>query len=244
MDRPVEDYLDQASGWERDRNEQFRASARTAWIVAGCATGAALLAVGAVASLTPLKRVEPFLVRVDSSTGVVDVVPAYAGKAEFPDTVIRHLVTEYVTQRERYLPMLAETDYEATGAFHSAPMNQAWAAAWAKANPESPLNRYTGDTHVTVQVQSVTFLKQGPESMDVVQVRFQTATQRALGANPELAHYVATLKTAFGPPSADTRLRALNPLGFKVLEYRREPEVVGPIVPVVSTAASSQGGRP
>ena len=29
----------------------------------------------------PLKRVEPFVVRVDNSTGVVDVVPVYDGRA-------------------------------------------------------------------------------------------------------------------------------------------------------------------
>ena len=42
--------------------------------------GSARLASGAGAALLmPLKRVEPFVVRVDNSTGVVDVVPVYAG---------------------------------------------------------------------------------------------------------------------------------------------------------------------
>ena len=40
-----------------------------------CAVAAAL----ALALLMPLKRVEPFVVRVDNSTGVVDVVPMYGG---------------------------------------------------------------------------------------------------------------------------------------------------------------------
>ena len=33
------------------------------------------------AMLMPLKRVDPFVVRVDNSTGIVDVVPVYAGHA-------------------------------------------------------------------------------------------------------------------------------------------------------------------
>ena len=52
------------------------------------------------------------------------------------------------------------------------------------------------------------------------------AIQRSAGAAEELAHYVATLEAAYGPPSADVHLRALNPLGFKVLELTFEPEAV------------------
>ena len=47
----------------------------------GCVAAAgwlcALMSALALALLMPLKRVEPFVVRVDSTTGVVDVVPAY-----------------------------------------------------------------------------------------------------------------------------------------------------------------------
>jgi type IV secretion system protein VirB8 len=39
-------------------------------------------------------------------------------------------------------------------------------------------------------------------------------------------HYVATVQYAYATPSKDDRLRGANPLGFKVLEYRREPEVL------------------
>jgi hypothetical protein len=44
--------------------------------------------------------------------------------------------------RERYVPALAEADYEQVGAYHSPPMNQAWAAAWSRNNPDSPPNRF------------------------------------------------------------------------------------------------------
>jgi type IV secretion system protein VirB8 len=50
---------------------------------------------------------------------------------------------------------------------------------------------------------------------------------------------VATLKYAYGEPAKDDRLRAANPLGFKVLEYRREPEIVTPGV----TATNAGGMR-
>lgn len=225
MDSEAKDYFAAASRWELDQAEQLQRSARRAWWVAGGAAALAAASAAALATLAPLKRVEPFVVRVDASTGIVDVVPTYVGTADLPESVTRHLVTEYVTQRERYIPAIAEFDYEQIGAFHSAAMNQQWAAAWARTNPDSPLNRYSDGSHVRVQVKSVSFLRQGRAAAEVLQVRFLTALQRSAGAGEEIAHFVATLQAAYGPPSADVRLRALNPLGFKILEYRREPEV-------------------
>jgi len=223
--KEVEAYFAEATRWEQDRSAALRSAARRAWLVAAIALAAALLSTAAVAMLAPLKRVDPFVVRVDSSTGIVDVVPGYAGAEPLPEAVTRFLVTQYVTVRERYVAAIAESDYEQVGAYHNAPMNQGWAAAWERTNPDSPLNRYADGTQVRVQVQSVSFLRQGRGSPDLVQVRFTASAQRSPGAGPERTHFVATLQVAYGPPSSDLRLRSLNPLGFKVLEYRRETEV-------------------
>jgi len=155
-------------------------------------------------------------------------------------------VTQYVTERERYVPALAEADYEQVGAYHSAAMNQRWAGAWARTNPDSPLNRYADGTSVRAQVQSVSFLSQGRGATDLVQVRFLAAAQHGSGGDEERAHFVATLQVAFGKPSTDVRLRALNPLGFKVLEYRREPEIVEATAatPATTTTPAATGGAP
>jgi type IV secretion system protein VirB8 len=248
MTDEAEQYFAEAAGWEFDRTSTLARAARRAWAVAIVASGIAVLATTAILLLTPLKQVEPFVVRVDSSTGIVDVVPRYAGTAELPEVVTRHLVTQYVAQRERYIPAIAEVDYEEIGAYHSAAMNQAWALAWARSNPDSPLNRYSDGTHVRAQVQSVSFLKHARGGPDLLQVRFLSAVQRGSGASEELRHFVATLQVAFGPPSTDVRLRALNPLGFKVLEYRREPEVVeatpAAAAPAPAHGASTTGGSP
>lgn len=248
MTKEGEAYFAEAQRWDYDRGAALAKSARNAWIVALVSCAAAVLAIAALALLTPLKKVEPFVVRVDSSSGVVDVVPGYAGNEELPEAVVRFLVNQYVTQRERYVPAIAEADYDQIGAYHSALMNQGWAASWAKSNPESPFNRYADGTNVRAQVQSVTFLRYVRGGPDLVQVRFFSDVQRAVNAAAERSHFLATLQVAFGTPSADLRLRALNPLGFKVLEYRREPEVVPPdsqvVTPPAAVAATATGGAP
>jgi len=228
MDSGTGNYFAEASGWARDRAEQLQRSQRIAWRVAGAAVVAAICSSAAVLAMSPLKQVEPFLIRVDGTTGLFDVVPAYSGKADLPEALTRHLVTEYVVERERYIPALAETDYEQIGAYHSAAMNQAWSAMWARTNPLSPLVRYGDTARVRAAIEAVSFLKRSPNGASVVQVRFATSTQRIAGAAEESASFLATLEVGFGPPSSDVRLRALNPLGFRVTEYHREPIVTDP----------------
>ena len=217
-------YFEAAQGWDLDRAQAERRSARRAWWVAGVALVMAVVAVGAVAALTPLKRVEPFVIRVDNATGVVDVVPALEGTASEAQAVSRYLLTQYVITRERYVAALAEADYETVGAYHGAAMNQAWAHDWNRNNPESPLNVHADGSTVRVQVLAVSFLRPGSAREDLAQVRFARLTGEP--GNERESRYVATLQYAYGEPSKDDRLRALNPLGFKVLEYRREPEVM------------------
>ena len=221
----IAEYLADARGWDFDRAQAERRSARRAWWVAGVAAVVAVTAVGAVAALTPLKRVEPFVIRVDNATGVVDVVPGLDGPVSASQALSRHLLTQYVLTRERYVPALAETDYETVGAMQGSALNQAWAALWNRTNPESPLNVHSDGSANLVQVTSVSFLKAGSGREDLAQVRFVLRSGDA--SNEQARHFVATLQYAYGEPSTDDRRRAANPLGFKVLEYRREPEVIG-----------------
>jgi type IV secretion system protein VirB8 len=106
------------------------------------------------------------------------------------------------------------------------------------------LNRYADGTHVRAEVQAVSFLKRERGAPAVVQVRFVAATQHGPGTAEDLVRYVATLVVAYGPPSGDLRLRALNPLGFKVLEYRREPEVAGALAAGGAPERAGSGATP
>lgn len=220
----LDEYFAQARSWNDDRVEGHVKSARRAWWVAGTACALAALAVGGLVALLPLKRTEPYLVRVDTTTGVVDVVPTYRGGAALPETVTRYLVQEYVIARERYVAAIAEADYERVGAYQGAQLNQAWAAAWSPQNPDSPLNVHRDGSSAIVEVQSVTFLSPASGARNLVQVRFRRTLR--VGGSAQTTQYLATLKYAYGAPSEDDRRRQLNPLGFRVLEYRREPEVL------------------
>lgn len=236
----LDGYFAEAAGWDRDRRVEQLQSARRAWWVAGGACVVAVLAVAAVLALTPLKSTQPYVIRVDNSTGIVDVVPALDRGVEPSELVTRYLLNGYVTARERYVYAMAESDYGLVGATQSPALNQLWQAAWDRANPASPLNTYRDGTTVRVQVKAISFLARTGGARDTAQVRFLTATRVGGGGAERIAHWIATLQYTYRTPSKDPGQRALNPLGFRVTEYRREPEVL--LLPE-GTKVAAQNGR-
>ena len=225
-DPVLERYLTDAQTWELDRAQRAEKSARRAWIVACAAGVVAALCAAAVAGLTPLKQPVPVIIRVDSSNGIVDVVPTYEGTTNIEQVVTRQLLNSHVTARERYFYGTAEADYELVASQNSPQLNQEWAAQWAKTNPQSPLNLYKDGTTLRVQIRSISFLKLASGKENVAQVRF-TKYSRAGGTGEEQAtSWISTIEFAYAKPSTDEKLRSLNPLGFRIVEYRREPEVV------------------
>jgi type IV secretion system protein VirB8 len=221
-------YFAESASWDADRVAAVKRSARIAWCVAGAALVSALAVSGALLLLMPLKRVEPFVVRVDSSTGLVDVVPVYVGRAAMPEVVTRYFLDHYVTTCERFNFPTAESDYEECGAFHSAQRNQAWFAAWNKTNPASPLNLYRDGTTIRAQVTSVSFFTRADGVTDLAQVRYFKAKRQAGSAEEARTYWIASIRYAYGSPSTDPRIRRWNPLGFKIVDFVPEPEVGAP----------------
>jgi type IV secretion system protein VirB8 len=218
-------YLLEARSWEMDRARRAERSSKIAWTVAGGASLIALLAVSAVAGLTPLKQPVPVVIRVDSSSGIVDIVPTYEGTTDIEQVVTRNLLSTYVIARERYFYGTAEADYDLVAAENSPRLNQEWATLWNLNNPLSPLNVFKDGTTVRTQVRSVTFLKLESGRDKLAQVRFSRYTRPGGTGEEQATHWVSTIEFAYTQPSKDEKTRSLNPLGFRILEYRREPEV-------------------
>ena len=219
-------YFQEAASWDADRVAQANRITRRAWAVAAAGWLCAVACALALALLMPLKRVEPFVVRVDNSTGIVDVVPVYTGAAGIQQSVTRYFLTHYVSVCERFNFATAESDYEECGAFHAAQRNQAWYALWNPNNPASPLNVHKDGSTVRAQVESVSFFQRGNGVTDLAQVRYLTAERSGAGADERLTHWIATIQYAYTQPSRDPQVRRWNPLGFKVVEFTSEPEVL------------------
>ena len=67
------DYFREAASWDDDRVIALMKSRRTGWLVAGSEFVLVLLLAVAIVLMLPLKTTEVRLVRVDSSTGIIEV---------------------------------------------------------------------------------------------------------------------------------------------------------------------------
>jgi type IV secretion system protein VirB8 len=232
-------YFAEANSWDADRARVARRSARLAWVIAGAGWVALLMAAGALLLLMPLKHVEPFVIRVDSTNGVVDVVPAFQGHAELSEVLTRYLLTHYVTVCERFNFSTAESDYEECGAFHTAQRNAAWYALWNQNNPSSPLNLYKDGSSVRAQVKSLSFFKRGNGIGDLAQVRYLKAKRSAGGTDEQVTNWIVTIQYAYADPPSDAKVRRWNPLGFKIVDFRPEPEVLPEATPPSTSLAAT-----
>jgi type IV secretion system protein VirB8 len=221
-------YFTEAASWDSDRLAAVAQSRRVAWRVAAAGWVCALSCSAALAMLMPLKRVDPFVIRVDGTSGVVDVVPPLSGTVSPDEAITRFFLSHYITVCERYIAATAESDYQECGAFHGAQRNQAWAALWQRSNPDSPLNLHRDGSQISAQVQSISFFRRGNGTTDLAQVRYVKALRQSDEAPARLSHWIATIQYLYAGPSHDPKLRAWNPLGFRVLEFATEAEIAVP----------------
>jgi type IV secretion system protein VirB8 len=234
-DRALQGYLEEAASWDADRVAQAARAAAVAWRVAAAGWLCAVASAAALALLTPLKRVEPYLIRVDNTTGVVDIVPVYAGHASLGEAVTRYFLAHYISVCERFDYAMAESDYEECGAFNSARLNQALYAKWTRANPSSPLNVHKDGSTETVRVESVSFFNRAGGASDLAQVRFAGIEREGNGEPGLVSHWIASIEYRYGKSPDDPRARSTNPLGFEVVDLGIEPEVL--------TTAQGSAGR-
>lgn len=234
-------YFQEAASWDADRTALAARTLRIAWAVAAAGWLCAIASAAAVAFLSPLKSVMPYVIRVDSTTGIVDVVPQYTGTSQVSETITRYLLRHYVDVCERFNWSTAESDYEECGAFNSPRRNQIWATSWAKSNPASPLNLYKDGASVVARVVSVSFFTRANGVADLAQVRYVKTKRTLDGTDEASTHWIATLQYAYVEPSKDPRARQWNPLGFRILEFRPEPEASADTQPPPVNA--SRGSR-
>ena len=175
----LQQYFREAESWDADRTADARRSAQIAWRAAAAGWTCAVFAAAAIVVLMPLKRIEPFVVRVDNSTGIVDVVPMNDARATPQEAVTRYFLTHYLTVCERFNFATAESDYEECGAFHSPQRNQVWYALWTATNPASPLNLHKDGSSVRVQVKSVSFFTRASGLSDLAQIRYVKAARQS-----------------------------------------------------------------
>jgi type IV secretion system protein VirB8 len=215
-------YFTEAKRWDQDRLASAVRSKRLAWTVAATAGGLAIAAVLAVVGLTPLKTVEPFVIRVDQATGAVDLARGLSeetGPVRYEEAVSKYFLAQYVRAREGYLDAAAEENFRLVSILSAPTEQRRWADLFRGTNAASPQNLYGRAAEASISIRAVGFIN--PE---VANVRYRRTVRRA--QQVEESDWIATIAFSYtrAPMTEADRLR--NPLGFQVLSYRSDPEVI------------------
>ncbi|WP_331375366.1 virB8 family protein [Sinorhizobium chiapasense] len=216
----LKSYFDKARRFDQDRLIQVERSARIAWTITIAASVLAAASVFAIAGLTPLKTVEPFVVRVDNSTGIVDVVSALTSTAgTYDEAVTKYFGAKYVRAREGYVWSEAEENFRTVALLSTQPEQTRFAALYRGSNPESPQNTYGRGATSRINIVSIALI-----NANVASVRYTRTVTR--GEDVKTTHWVATLTFAYVNAPMSSTDRLVNPLGFAVSEYRADPEAI------------------
>lgn len=218
----LKSYFEKARTWDQDRLLAAYHSRRIAWIAASVAGVVAFTAVGAVAALTPLKTVQPFVIRVDNATGIVDVVNALDNAREtYDEAVTKYFAARYVRAREGFQAAEARESFQEVSLLSGAPEQVRFASFYSGKNPESPQVVLGRSGVARITIKSISALNR-----NVVAVRYLREVRR--GEESKTSHWIATLTYHYTRAPASTGDRLLNPLGFTVTEYRSDPEALSP----------------
>lgn len=90
-------------------------SNKRAWLIAFLAVIISAIAVTAVCLLTPLKSVEPYVIRVDNTTGMVDIITSVNEETLTGNEALdKYFAGLYVKTREGYYFNMLQNDYTLT----------------------------------------------------------------------------------------------------------------------------------
>jgi type IV secretion system protein VirB8 len=211
-------YYAEGATWERDIARRNRNSRALAWIVATAMTVVAVAALGVLALLVPLKTYEPYMVVVDKTTGFVEVKrPMAEGPLTQDEAVTMFNVVRYIKARETYDPKALKDNFDLAQLFAAGDAARELTEIYSPANPSNPVKLYGTNTEVSVDIKSVTF----PNNRTAL-VRFSTDEKSA--TNIVTRHWVSLVRFRYTSSPMRNEWRFDNPLGFQVVEYRRDQE--------------------
>lgn len=212
-------YFEQVRSYEFDRLRAAQRLARIGFAVGATGALIGVLGIAAVAALTPLKRVEPLVFRVNDTTGVVErVYDLHAGRMDATEASKRYFLWQYVRLRQNYSPAEVQSNFDAVTLMSSPAVQGEYGAYYRGSNPMSPQVLLGRDGSASLRWVSTSFL--GPK---LAQVRF-VQIERKNGVVLPQKPMVATIGFDFSLGETKASTINTNPLGFIVTSYRADPE--------------------
>ncbi|MCT7947691.1 virB8 family protein [Shewanella septentrionalis] len=223
--KATDNYLAQMRGFEEDRINLAKQSAKTAWKVATGFGVVALAAVAAVAMMMPLKQVEPYLLRVDNATGHTEMVRplADAKSITYGEVLDKYWLNRFIIERNGYEWETVQNSYNSVKLMSNRQVFGAYSGYITGAN--SPAKTFGENKVIKINVQGIAFLPATSKEQTLAQVRFTRIVENsegveAIGSQPTT--WTATVTFDYNGNVKTEKERRINPLGFRVTSYRED----------------------
>ena len=221
--RQAQSFIEAAADFERSKYEELLGSRKLAWALALTATAICTISIVAfLVALLTRSEPEPTIITVDRSTGATTVLRSVKdAQDKYDDVVNKYWLANYVRSYEGYDWYTISEQFEAVKLMSETSV----ASEYSKVvqAPNSPLTLLKDKAKVSAKVTSIAFVG------DLAQVRFTTEKMNTDGENPDgspVQKWIATIAFKFTNGLATEQQRFVNPLGFKVVSYRVDPEVI------------------
>lgn len=244
-------FIDASLAFENTRIDEIIKREKTWQKITGASMVTTVVMAIAIMFLTPLKEVEPYLVRVDNNTGQTDIVTVLANsKSDYGEEVSKFFASNYVRLVEGYDWYTIQSSFNKALLFSSEEEQNRLNNKFASSN--APHKIYQKRNRVEIQIDNVSFIDE-----NLLQVRFTKTIVSADGGtyNPQnggvtpepiVSQGIATLGYDYiNVPQLD-EVRLINPLGFTVYTYRVDEvmnaEPAPAPAPIAKTATPVSGG--
>jgi type IV secretion system protein VirB8 len=221
-------YLNAAKWFEANVALQHKRQARNAKMLAGFFGILSLCSVIAVMLLTPLKTVEPYVVRVDNNSGYTDIVRPLGEEKDIQQAEDEFWVATYVRARESYNFATQDSRYALvelmsySGTFNEYRNFQLSSKGYMEVLGDS--------RQIRTEINNIIPMKESRKGIKTYQVRF---TKIVLDRNglPDgqilPSTWLTTVSFDYKKTPKTKKNLWLNPLGFSVHDYSPSQEVGG-----------------
>ena len=191
------------------------------------------MSVHQVSQVSAKYTLKPFVIQIDKKTGITDIVNPFTDKnLTANQSLNQYFIIKYIKAREGYCSTEYKYNYRTIVRLLSSESVYSKFLKYIQNNPLSPMILYGDSTCVSVKIRSVEFINSDGKTISPDQtnsskgmslVRFSVIDNNTQEVK---AYKVASLGFSYYQMQMNQRDREINPLGFQVITYGSDNEVV------------------
>lgn len=211
---------DISATWEYELYASQKRKAKIAWVVASIASVIGILSMLSIASLLPLKEFAPYVITLHKDTGHLEVTRGLAdGDLTEDEAVVQADIIECLVARETYEVHDIQDNFDYANQCFDEDALREYRAIFADSNPDNPTLVYGYKGRLSVHIKSIQL-----GINKTATVRFKTILDEENTTSEE--HWISSLQYQYTQRPMKLKERLVNPLGFKIINYRRDQEII------------------